>query len=106
MTEKEKIRDEIAWLKRKGVIRFDKQIAQALHYTPATISEMLSPTSDVPVSRFFKDKFYNAYGRHLKTNNQPEPITILINKVNDLQQLIIKLQGQIVAMEEKIDKLL
>lgn len=85
------LRAQFAKLKGKGVIRRDKDVADATGYHKGSISVYLNPDKGVPVSRFFVAKFLEIYGRHL---NEPQ----------GLEEENILLKARIRELEESLEE--
>jgi hypothetical protein len=96
MEQKQRIKEAVAYLKSRGIIRFDSQIARALGYTKGAVSEILSPTSEKPVTYSFEQKFYEEYGKHLGVKEKDDDrIKALEDKIENLQRVYGSLTAQL-----------
>lgn len=79
VAQKELLREQINFLKKKKIIRFDADVAKDLDYTKGAVSEMLSLTSNKPVTYAFEQKFKEYYGKHFENT----PVT----ETSDIREL-------------------
>ena len=98
MSDKELINDYIHTLKKKGIIRFDKDIAEDLGYSRGAVSEIINLASAKPVTYTFLQKFKEKYGKHLKIKHDRS----LEEKVSKIESDIAELKKSIIELRAKI----
>jgi hypothetical protein len=98
-TDKEKINDWVRILKRKGIIRFNSDVAKALGYKNGTISGALKMEGGKPVSYTFMEKFKEKYGKYLNDVDDKglleEKIASLEIELQVLKEVVLTLMCEI-----------
>lgn len=87
----EKLIQHVEQLRRSGVIRKDKEIADKLGYTKSAVSGYL--TGSVKASERFLEKFYDAYRDELGENQVHEPDTYYVRGRGNIIFVPLKAYG-------------
>ncbi len=99
---KTEILDAVHKLKKKGIIKFDSDIAKELDYSRGAVSEILSLKSGKPVTFSFLHKFKQHYGPYLEEDGkggEEDKLRDLIAEVEVLKQTIVSMKAQITGKE-------
>jgi hypothetical protein len=91
LSDKKRVRDQILTLKKKGIIKYDSDLAKEMDYSKGAISEMLSEKSPKPVTYAFSQKFKEKFGKYLGEKPERSELSDLKAEVSVLRQTLIEL---------------
>lgn len=95
----DKLRDDVAFLKGRGIIKRDKEIADRTGFNKAVISTYLN--GKINASKNFLNKFYEVFEKDLPANKVSTHLLTDKEKIEALEREIIY-RDEIIAIKDKM----